>query len=117
MSARRDPVHFTLIATLCLATNVKAVTYELAGGGASWPPESRDVIGRSMTEAVETYNRYGFFDKHVTANDNPGVPTAQSNYDGWIDFGPSRNTRTAMHEISHTLGTGYKWATGGGLYD
>ena len=109
--------HLALIATLSFAANAKALTYGLAGGGSSWPPEAREVIGRSMTEAVDTFNQYGFFDKHVTANHNPGVATAQANYDGWIDFGPQRNTRTAMHEISHTLGTAYYWAKGSGPVD
>jgi len=90
------------------------LTWSLAGGSEQWPAWAREAVTRSMDEAVATFNQHGFFEKHVTANYNPGVPTAQGNYDGWIDFGGSNNTRVAIHEISHTLGTAYFWATGSG---
>ncbi|MBN1515507.1 RICIN domain-containing protein [Candidatus Sumerlaeota bacterium] len=63
-------------------------------------------ITSAMQEAASYYNTYGTFNKHVWANYNSGVPTAQANYDGWIEFGGSRNTRVAMHEIAHTMGVG-----------
>lgn len=63
-------------------------------------------ISNSMAEAVNIYNSNGSFDKHLNAYYNAGVPTAQANYDGVITFGGSRNTRVAIHEISHTLGIG-----------
>ena len=59
-----------------------------------------------MNEAVSVYNANGFFDKHVWANYNASVPTAQASYGGWIDFGGSISSRVALHEISHTLGVG-----------
>jgi hypothetical protein len=86
-----------------------ALTYGLAGGSENWPADIRAQIVYSMDGAVAEYNRYGTFRKHVTANYNPGVPTAQANYDGWIDFGGQIGYRTALHEISHTLGVGTVW--------
>ena len=65
-----------------------------------------------MDGAVAQYNRYGTFAKHITVNYNSGVPTAQANYDGWLEFGANasyQNYRTALHEISHTLGVGTTW--------
>jgi len=86
-----------------------ALTYGLAGGSENWPADIRAQIVYAMDGAVAEYNRYGTFRKHVTANYNPGVPTAQANYDGWIDFGGQIGYRTALHEISHTLGVGTFW--------
>jgi len=63
-------------------------------------------LSNSMAEAVNIYNANGTFDKHLNVYYNAGVPTAQANYDGVITFGGSRNTRVAIHEISHTLGIG-----------
>ena len=83
-----------------------ALTYRLAAGNESWPADIRAQIIYAMDGAVAQYNRYGTFRKSLTANYNPGVPTAQASYSGWIDFGGSRNYRVALHEISHTLGVG-----------
>lgn len=92
----------------------QALTWGLANGSENWPAWARDAITSSMNEAVAVYNRYGVFQKHVTATYNPGVPTAQANYDGWIEFGSQYNTRTALHEIAHALGTGtYRPLNGG----
>jgi hypothetical protein len=59
-----------------------------------------------MDAAVAVYNANGEFDRHVTANYNPGTPTADANFGGWINFGGQIGTRTALHEIAHTLGVG-----------
>lgn len=85
---------------------VGALKYHLAAGNENWPPDIRAQIIYAMDGAVAEYNRYGTFNKSLTANYNPGVPTAQASYSGWIDFGGSRNFRVALHEISHTLGVG-----------
>lgn len=63
-------------------------------------------ISRSMSEAVNIYNANGNFNKHINVYYSAGVPTAQANYDGVLTFGGMRNTRVALHEISHTLGVG-----------
>jgi autotransporter-associated beta strand protein len=83
-----------------------ALTWSLAGSNASWPADKRNAIIAAMNEAVAIYNANGHFDKHVWANYDPGVPTAQASYGGWIDFGGSISRQVAMHEISHTLGVG-----------
>lgn len=85
---------------------VGALRYKLAGGSETWPANIRAEIVYAMDGAVAEYNRYGTFNKILTANYSPGVPTAQAGYSGWIDFGGSRNFRVALHEIGHTLGVG-----------
>lgn len=82
------------------------LTYILPDGSEHWNPERKQEIIASMDAAVELYNRHGVFKKRVWANHSPGTPTADANYEGWINFGGSRNTRVALHEISHTLGVG-----------
>lgn len=59
-----------------------------------------------MNEAVALYNANGYFPKTLWADYDASVPTAQASYSGWIDFGGQISTRTALHEISHTLGVG-----------
>ncbi|RYD24133.1 MAG: hypothetical protein EOP88_01405 [Verrucomicrobiaceae bacterium] len=102
-------------ALLALTSSAHALTWGLAGGNESWPADKRAAIIACMNEAVAVYNSHGHFDKHVTANYSPGVPTAQAGYSGWIDFGGSIGTRVAMHEIAHTLGVGTAggWTNGG----
>ena len=46
------------------------------------------------------------FNTHDTATHSPGTPTADANYDGWINWGGSISRRVALHEIAHTLGIG-----------
>jgi hypothetical protein len=96
---------FCLVADLLTAAS-GPLTYELASGSESWPAGIRDQIVYAMDGAVAQYNRYGTFHKHLYANYNSGVPTAQASYSGWIDFGGQIGYRTALHEISHTLGVG-----------
>ena len=80
--------------------------YRLSGGSEKWPEDRRKRIADAMDAAVALYNKTGVFKKTVTANDSPGTPTADANYDGWINFGGSINARVALHEIGHTLGVG-----------
>jgi hypothetical protein len=75
----------------------------------------RSQIEVAVTEAVSFYNQQGSFNKSLNIYYSSGVPTAQANYDGVITFGGSRNTRVALHEISHTLGCGTYWAWSGNL--
>jgi hypothetical protein len=97
---------FLYVRSQLKALPVGPLTYRLAAGNENWPADIRAEIMYSMDGAVAEYNRYGTFNKSLTANYNPGVPTAQAGYDGWIDFGGSRNFRTALHETAHTLGVG-----------
>jgi hypothetical protein len=109
-----QPMFFGLRAALLVPAQGQ-FNYSLAGGSENWPADVRSRIVYAMNGAVAQYNRYGVFRKHVTANYNSGVPTAQANYDGWIEFGGNaayQNYRTALHEISHTLGVGTTWQWG-----
>ena len=82
------------------------LTYKLADGSDKWPADARKQIVDAMDAAVALYNANGTFDKQVTANYSPGTPTADANYSGWMNFGGQIGTRTALHELGHTLGVG-----------
>lgn len=66
-------------------------------------------IEAAMKLAVARYSRYLDVNKTIRVYYSPGVPTAEANYNGDLRFGSDRSymtERTAMHEISHTLGVG-----------
>ena len=92
-----------LIGSACVFGNI---TYTLDQSVADADPAIRDQIETSIAEAVALYNQRGSFNKHLNIYYNSSVPTADGNYNGNIRFGGSRSTRTALHEISHTLGVG-----------
>ncbi|MBN1515302.1 putative Ig domain-containing protein [Candidatus Sumerlaeota bacterium] len=106
----------SLISPLSISADV---TYTLHLDGVDSGIASQ--ISASMAEAVALYNQYGSFNKSLNVYYNSGVPTAQASYNGTIEFGGSRNTRVALHEILHTMGTGTYWAYGnlmtGGTWD
>lgn len=87
------------------------ITYALAEGHQNWPPNIKKKIVDSMDKAVKIYNTYGNFRKAIVVDYKPSVPTANANYNGKLNFGQSIGERTALHEISHTLGVGTtgKW--------
>lgn len=82
------------------------LTYQLSEGSETWPEDRRKWIVDAMESAIVFLNEHGDFKKNVTANNSPGTPTADANYDGWINWGGSINRRVALHEIAHTLGIG-----------
>ena len=82
------------------------LTYKLSGGSENWPEDRRKRIVEAMDAGVFHLNKHGDFKKQVTANNSPGTPTADANFDGWINWGGSINRRVALHEIGHTLGIG-----------
>jgi hypothetical protein len=67
-------------------------------------------IEDAMNRAVARYNKRSVRPKkNITVQYVPSVKTADGNFNGNIRFGANRqhiNERTAMHEISHTLGIG-----------
>ncbi|KAG9251036.1 uncharacterized protein F5Z01DRAFT_628406 [Emericellopsis atlantica] len=66
-------------------------------------------IETAMTLAVQRYNGLADPVKTIRVYYAPGVPTAEANFSGDLRFGSNRsymNERTALHEISHTLGIG-----------
>jgi hypothetical protein len=88
------------------ATRPSGLSYSLSDGSANWDTDARDRIVKAMDAAVAVYNANGEFKRHVTANYSPGTPTADANFGGWINFGGQIGTRTALHEIAHTMGVG-----------
>ncbi|CAL9314458.1 hypothetical protein ABZ568_19595 [Streptomyces olindensis] len=78
-----------------------------------------DLITKAMNAAVARYNNLSDLGKTITVRYEPGVPTADGSTNGTIRFGSNRsymNERTALHEISHTLGVGLSggWSRLGG---
>lgn len=72
-------------------------------------------IRAAFEKATSYYNNFTSIEKHVTVNYSPGTPTADANFNGWINFGanPSyQRTGTAMHEMDHTVGVGTHWQWG-----
>jgi hypothetical protein len=65
-------------------------------------------ITAAMNAAVARYNNLSDLGKNITVYYEPSVPTADGNINGTIRFGAkaSMNERTALHEISHTIGVG-----------
>lgn len=88
-----------------------AITWSLAKA-ASPTADQSDAYTRieaAMRLAVARYGRYSDAAKTIRVAYAPGVPTAEANYNGDLRFGSNRaymNERTALHEISHTLGIG-----------
>ncbi|MFE2943205.1 hypothetical protein ACFXKG_29765 [Streptomyces sp. NPDC059255] len=76
-------------------------------------------ITAAMNAAVARYNNLSDLGKAITVRYEPGVPTADGNINGTIRFGSNRSymaERTALHEISHTIGVGTSggWSSLGG---
>ncbi|MBI1337531.1 MAG: hypothetical protein GC164_11275 [Phycisphaera sp.] len=82
------------------------ITWSWSEGVENWPADKVAAIKSAMDEAVGFYNRYARLCKHVTVEYDATVPTASANIKGHIRFGGSISSRTAMHELSHTLGVG-----------
>lgn len=80
--------------------------YRLADGSEQWPADKRQRIVEAMDRAVGLYNQLGQFPKNVTAVYDPGVPTADGNYNGTIRFGSQIGFRVALHELGHVVGCG-----------
>lgn len=122
---------FRRLATACavtaLALTAPAVTQAAPiPGSITWrlvtvpnptPAQQRayDLIRPAMNAAVARYNNLSGLGKSITVHYDPAVPTADGNINGTIRFGStaSMNERTALHEISHTIGVGTsgRWRT------
>lgn len=74
--------------------------------------DEQDAYGRitsAMNAAVGRYNNLSDLTKQINVYYAPGVPTAEANINGDLRFGDNRSfmsERTALHEISHTIGVG-----------
>ncbi|KAH7378426.1 hypothetical protein DE146DRAFT_730983 [Phaeosphaeria sp. MPI-PUGE-AT-0046c] len=100
-----------LLTASCANLSSAAISWSLAR--ASNPTaDQTDAYARindAMTKAVARYGRYSQVSKSIRVAYAPGVPTAEANFNGDLRFGSNRaymTERTAMHEISHTLGIG-----------
>ena len=103
-----------LLLALALTLTASAqLSWSLASSNGTWPADKRTAIVNAMTEAVALYNANGYFPKTLWINYDASVPTANGSYNGTINFGGSIGTRTALHEIAHTLGVGQysTWST------
>jgi hypothetical protein len=66
-------------------------------------------ITAAMNLAVKRYNKWGNFDKLITVNYVPSVPTADANFNGNMRFGANTQYMvegTALHEMGHCMGVG-----------
>ncbi|KAH9873027.1 hypothetical protein J1614_005423 [Plenodomus biglobosus] len=106
-----------LLAAAYVSTTSAALTWSLQKA-TNPTADQRDAYTRieaAMTKAVARYARYSDAVKTIRVAYAPGVPTAEANYNGDLRFGTNRaymTERTAMHEISHTLGVGQTAAFG-----
>ncbi|WP_062217886.1 hypothetical protein [Streptomyces sp. NBRC 109706] len=77
--------------------------------------EAYELITTAMNAAVTRYNDLSDLGKSITVHYDPSVPTADGHINGTIRFGNRAymNERTALHEISHTIGVGQS----GGWYE
>ena len=107
-------MHFSLPTALCLLTSLASAAIDWELQRLSNPSDDQaDAYTRieaAMNLAAARYNRLApGASKIITVQYEPSVETADGNFNGNIRFGANRsymNERTALHEISHTLGIG-----------
>jgi hypothetical protein len=94
--------------TPCRATGGVTYTLERASAPTADQTDAYNRISTAMDKAVAVYNCYTSLSKALVVQYNPGVPTADGNYNGTIRFGSraSMVQATATHETAHTLGVG-----------
>ncbi|KAK2018905.1 ricin B lectin [Colletotrichum eremochloae] len=104
---------FSILSTILAAASVTQATInwtlEKAANPTADETEAYGKIEEVMTLAAARHARLGTAEKTIRVLYTPGVPTAEANTDGVLRFGASRDfmtERTALHEISHTLGVG-----------
>lgn len=102
-----------LVAAVACASSASAkLSWSLQGKASNPTADQADAYSRieaAMRLAVARYDRLGSASKTIRVYYTPGVPTAEANFNGDLRFGSNRSymtERTAMHEISHTLGIG-----------
>ncbi|KAF2727076.1 hypothetical protein EJ04DRAFT_479616, partial [Polyplosphaeria fusca] len=101
-----------LVAALAYATTTSAAlqwTLQKASNPTSDQSDAYTKIDAAMRQAATRYASCTNCNKNIKVYYAPGVPTAEASYNGDLRFGSDRQymtQRTAMHEISHTLGVG-----------
>ncbi|KAK7921636.1 hypothetical protein PG985_009658 [Apiospora marii] len=99
----------TAAASLAVAEAAINWTLEKAGNPSADQSDAYAKIESAMKLAAARHARLGSASKNIRVYYTPGVPTAEANYNGDLRFGSNRaymNERTALHEVSHTLGVG-----------
>ncbi|OJJ07405.1 hypothetical protein ASPVEDRAFT_46732 [Aspergillus versicolor CBS 583.65] len=97
------------LATASTASAALTWTLEKSSSPTDDEADAYGLIEAAMEAAVARHASLGDASKSINVYYVPGVPTAEASYDGTIRFGTDRNylnERTALHEISHTLGIG-----------
>jgi hypothetical protein len=100
-----------LLVAAYASTATAAITWTLQKAS-SPTADQRDAYSKieaAMKKAVARYSKFSDANKVIRVYYAPGVPTAEASYNGDLRFGSNRSymtERTAMHEISHTLGVG-----------
>lgn len=104
---------FAILAAIAAYASVASAaitwTLEKASSPTSDQSDAYTRIEAAMKLAVARHARLGTASKTIRVYYTPGVPTAEANYNGDLRFGSDRaymTERTALHEISHTLGVG-----------
>jgi hypothetical protein len=102
--------------TSCPFTGHVTYTLSKSANPTSTELNAYELITAALEKAVKYYNCYTNITKTINASYVPSVSTADGNINGSIRFGSSTtymDYRTAMHEISHTvgIGTSSKWAS------
>ncbi|MEK7952547.1 LamG-like jellyroll fold domain-containing protein [Luteolibacter soli] len=99
--------YWPFVAAMALSglTPVQALTWHF-GYVYNDDQAKKDQITAVMNEAVAVYNASTNFNVDINVAYHPGVPTAESNYNGELKFGGSISTQVAIHEIAHYLGSG-----------
>lgn len=94
--------------TPCQATRAITYTLERVAAPTADQTDAYNRISSAMDKAVAVYNCYTTLSKTLRVQYNPGVATADGNYNGTIRFGSraSMVQATATHETAHTLGVG-----------
>ncbi|ORY05153.1 ricin B lectin [Clohesyomyces aquaticus] len=101
-----------LVAVVACASTVSGTinwTLQKAASPTADQADAYTKIEAAMKLAAARYARFSKASKNVKVYYAPGVPTAEASYNGDLRFGSNRQymtERTAMHEISHTLGVG-----------
>jgi hypothetical protein len=99
------------VAAACVSSASAALNWSLekSSNPSADEADAYQRIESAMSLAVARCHRFSGASKTIRVYYAPGVPTAEANYNGDLRFGSNRSymsERTAMHEISHTLGVG-----------
>ncbi|KAG8624993.1 hypothetical protein KVT40_006744 [Elsinoe batatas] len=104
-------MHLPPLLLFLLTLTTATITYTLSRSASPSPEEATAYtkITSAIEAAIARHAKIHDLTKALKVNYVPGVPTAEANYNGDVNFGSNTvymNERTALHEIAHTLGIG-----------